>query len=132
MTVSRRDQRNFFPALILTVVWWGLLLALVWQVDPDVIADFPFTGSYGLFFTLVFLAVWFLSSLILINSRRGFLLATGVVIYGYLRLAQLGNWFNAILLLGFFLALEFFLSTRRLTKSHPPRTKHDNEPETTK
>lgn len=115
-----KHQRNFFPALVLTLVWWLLLALLVLKVDPTVVADFPIPGSFGLFFGLLFLAVGFLFSLLLVHSRRGFLIALGVVIFGYLRLAKLGSWLTGLMLAGLLAAIEFYLSSGRLTS--PPGT----------
>jgi hypothetical protein len=115
---SRHEQRNFLPALILTLVWWSLLFILVFRVDPEVVANFPIRGSYGLFFGLGFLAVWFLTSLLLGNSRRGFLIAFGLVIFGYLRLMGLGSILNLVLIAGILLATEIFVGSKRVDK-HP-------------
>ena len=121
---SRHDQRNFFPAAILTFVWWGLLLFLVFAVDPQVVADFPFTGSYGIFFGLTFLAVGFSASLVLGHTRRGFLVALGLVIFGYLLLGKLAHWINGLLLAGFLAALEYYWSNKKpVDKNRPHRVK---------
>lgn len=110
-----RQQRNFLPALVLTLLWWLLLAVVIIFVDPQILADFPLTGSYSLFFFFLFLAVWFLASLLLINTRRGFLVALGTVVFLVLRLNQLGSWLNGLLLAGVLVAIEYQLHQRRLT-----------------
>lgn len=117
MPAHTRHQRNFLPALILTILWWVLLLLVILLVDPANIADFPFPGSYGIFFGLLFMSVWFLASLLLIHTRRGFWVALWVVGFGVLRLSRLGTVTTGFLLGGFFIALEYFLSSKKLTST---------------
>lgn len=86
---------------------------LVFWVDPQVLADFPLPSSYLLFFLMIFLAVFFLMSLLLGNSRRGFLVALGVIILGYLRLWGLWGWGKIVFLLVTLAAFEVYFSGRK-------------------
>lgn len=124
---SRNSERNFLPALILTLLWWLLLAGLLLFVEPTIVADFPFTGSYGLFFLLLFLAVWFLFSLLLVNTQRGLLVALWAVAFAALRLIRLGSWLNGLLLAGFLGAVEFHLAGGRLTSSRSAGTSAPSE-----
>lgn len=112
MSIKERKEkgRSYLPALILSLVWWGLLGGLVFLVDPAAVADWPVTRSYFSFFLLLFLAVLFSASLLLGNTRRGLVVAVGFVVYGYLRLLKLGGIVNLILLLGALLAFEVYFS----------------------
>lgn len=114
MATDRKERnRNFLPAFLLTLVWWGLLGFVVIKVDPDVVADFPIPGSFGIFFGLLFLSLWFTASLLLANTRRGILVAIGGVIWGYLRIWHLGNLLNTFLLIGLLGAFELYVTIRK-------------------
>lgn len=107
------EGKNYLPALLLTVFFWGLVFLIVLKVDPLILADFPIRGSYFLFFLMVFLAVLFLSSLVLANSRRGLLVAVAVVVIGYLRLLKLLNPLNLILLIGLLIGIELYFRSEK-------------------
>lgn len=112
----KRDRKNksYWPALILTILWWLLLIGVIVFVDPEVIADTPLPNTYLMFFVLLFLAVFFLVSLLLENSRRGFLVALLITILGYLRLWGLWGWGPVILICGAFAAFEiYFINKKR-------------------
>lgn len=114
MATNRKERsRNFLPAFILTIIWWALFAVVVIKIDPDVIADFPIPSSYGIFFVLLFMALWFTASLLLANTRRGALVAVGGIIWGYLRMWHLGNLINTFLLIGLLGALELYSTLRK-------------------
>ncbi len=116
--LSRKERhRNYLPALMMALVWWWLLLGLVMLVDPATVADWPVTGSYFIFFLLLFLAAWFTGGLIFAKSRRGLVTAIGVVIFGYLRLIKVGTVLNLVLLAGAVLAFEIYFSRGEKSKS---------------
>lgn len=108
-----RKNRSYWPALVLTVLWWLLLGGVVMLVDPEVVADFPISNTYLVFFVLLFLAVFFLASLLLENSRRGVLIALLVIVLGYLRLWGLWGWGPVILICGAFVAFEVYFISRK-------------------
>ncbi len=115
--VTRKERnRNFLPALILTILWWSLLGLMIWRVDPGVVADFPVSGSYAPFFLLLFLSLWFTASLLLANTRRGLFVALSGVLWGYLRLWHMGNLLNTLLLISAIGALEVYFSVRLTSK----------------
>src|SRR5688500_7064094 len=95
---TTREHKNYLPALILTIIFLGLLTTMILFVDPVVVADFPIRGSYFVFFLILFMAIWFLASLLLESRRRGALIAVGLVFLGYLRLWKMATWFNILLL----------------------------------
>lgn len=106
----RKANKSYWPALILTVIWWLSLAAMVWWVDPEVVADFPLPNTYLVFFLLTFLAIFFLVSLLLENSRRGFLVALWIVILGYIRLWGLWGAGQVGLITGALVAFELYFS----------------------
>lgn len=76
-------------------------------------ADFPIQGSYLGFFLIGFLAVWFLSSLLLANKKRGLILSLGLLVYGYLRLWEIDNWMNTVLLAILVIGLELSIKDQK-------------------
>jgi hypothetical protein len=112
MEKRQHEKKRYLPSLVLTVVFWLMVAAIILGVDPQVLANIPFENSYVLFFVPLFLAVLFMSSLLLGNTRRGLLTATGVVIYGLLRIWGLGNWLNSMFIVGAFGAFEFYFNKR--------------------
>lgn len=106
--MTKRRRKNYWVAMIITVWWWVILGAIVLLVDPEVLADYPLPGTYGLFFLFLFLGVWFLTSLLLINTRRGLLVGIGAVVLGYLKLWGLLSLINAGLLIGALVAFEIY------------------------
>jgi hypothetical protein len=105
-----RRRKNLFPLLILTLISWALFSFIFFLVNPEIIRDFPFKSLYFPFFFTLFLSIFFTAALILSHSRRGFLVAVGVISFLYLRLIGLGHILNGILLVSFFLILELALS----------------------
>lgn len=108
MGSPERRVRNYWLTTIITLVWWSVLGGMVLWVDPEVVADYPLPGSYGLFFLFLFLGVWFLVSLLLSNSRRGLLIAAGAVLIGYLKMWGLASLINIGLLIGLLVAIEIY------------------------
>lgn len=107
---TREKRRNYWPSLVVTMIWWLVVVVMVLLVDPVVVADFPLPHSYGIFFLFLFLASLFTASLLLVNTRRGFLVAMGVLILGYLRLWRVLNLFNLVVLIGALIAFEFYFT----------------------
>lgn len=99
-----RKRKNFFPTLLLGVFFWLLFAFLVLFIPPETF------GAVPAFFILLFLAILFPTALIFANTRRGFLLASGVIAFLLLRLLGVGNILSVALLLGIILAVEYYLS----------------------
>jgi hypothetical protein len=108
--MSRREGRNYMPVVVLNFLWWALLGLLVVFVDPVVVADFPVVNSYGAFFLLLFLALWFSLSLILDNRRRGLLVALVVVVLGYMRVWDIFSVVSAVFLILTVVMFELYFS----------------------
>lgn len=108
----RRDKKNLVPLFFLMVLFWGMLVAMVVLVDPFVLKDFPIENSYSLFFVVVFLAIFFLLSLVIGSARRGLIYSVGIVIFLGLRLIRLGNVVNGALLFGLVMAIDYYFENR--------------------
>ena|SRR3989344_1479199 len=110
--MRRREKKTVWPLLILTLCTWLGLGLLLWQVDPLVVRDFIWVGSYVPFFIVFFLAWFFFTTLLFNNSRRGLLYAAVLTAILALRLVRLGNVVNVTLLVALTLAIDFYLQSR--------------------
>lgn len=106
MRNKRKEQvlkrKNFLPSLIVTVLLWGLLVGVVYFVDPN-----SFAAIY-VFLTLFFLVSLFTFSIIFGNARRGVLVATGLVLFLLLRYFGIGNIINFSLITGVLIVIELY------------------------
>ena len=103
----RRKRKNFSPTFILTIFFWLIWLAVLLFFTPEsllVIAGF---------FLALFLALFFTFSLLLANSRRGFLIALGLILFLILRWQKMGHVLNSILLITTILVLETYFTKRK-------------------
>ena len=119
MKTERKGGKKYWLGAVVTAFWWAVLGGVVFLVDPVVLADYPFPGTYGLFFVFLFLGAWFLASLLIANSRRGFLIAVGVVVLAYLQLWRLLSGINIVLLAGALAVFEYYhWKGERKTETH--------------
>lgn len=107
---DRKEQvlkrKNFLPTLLLTVLFWILLGALVYFVDPRTFGVVP------LFFITFFVTLLFTFSLIFANSRRGFLISLSLSLFSILMYLGVGNWFNLSLILAIATCIEIYFSLK--------------------
>ena len=99
-----KRRRNFFPTLILTLIFWLTTLLIIYFFDPSI------TGAVPLFFISLFISLFLTLSLIFANSRRGILFSSGIFIFIVLRYFGVGNVLNLILILAIITAFEIYLS----------------------
>ena len=99
-------RKNYLPTLILTLVLWGLMAAMIIWVDPQLVKDILIPGVYLPFFVVFWPASFFTLALLLGNSRRGMLAATGINIFLLLRVFGFGNWLNLVLIAGIVIAID--------------------------
>lgn len=104
----KREKKNYLAGLVVTLMWWGVLAAMIFGVEPEKVANFLIPNSYIGFFGIVFMTVFFTMSLVLGSSRRGLLVAVAVVVWGYLRLWRISNWLNTVLLAGLLVTVEVY------------------------
>jgi len=110
--MSRREKKQLLPLILLTILFWAMLVLIIVKVDPLVLKNFPIQDSYGLFLGIVFMAWFFLLALIFNNTRRGFIYALGIALLLGLRLIRLGNIVNGVLLFGLLVVIDFYLANR--------------------
>lgn len=96
-----KKRRNFLPALLLGIGFFTAWLLLFLFIPPDSQATL-----YS-FAVLLFFALFFLSSLILGNARRGLFLSVGVLLFMGLGYYGAGTWLNFLLLVGVLVAIEY-------------------------
>ncbi len=95
-------RKNFLPALVLTIILWVALAGVIVFIDPGVF------GMVILFFVLSFAAVLFTISLILGDTRRGFVIAIATTLFLILRYFGIGNALNLVLILSLVLTTEIY------------------------
>ena len=99
-------RKNYLPTLILTLVLWGLMAAMIIWVDPQLVKDILIPGAYLPFFVVFWPASFFSLALLIGNSGRGMLAATGINIFLLLRVFGFGNWLNLVLIAGIVMAID--------------------------
>jgi len=106
LAVRAKRRRNFFPALILALVFWGLWGWFVYS--------FPPTNNLILltFYFLLFLAIFLTSALIFANSRLGILTALWFIFLLIFRYSKIGNALNIALLTGIFFLFGIYLKSK--------------------
>ncbi len=95
-------RKNFLPALVLTIILWLALSGVIYFLDPDVM------GTIFIFFILTFAAILFTFSLILGDTKRGFITAISALLFLILRYFGVGNILNLILIAGLALVCELY------------------------
>ncbi len=94
------------PALLLGVFLFFVWLLVFFFIPPQNIL------YIAGFLVLLLFSLLFISSLIFANTRRGFLLALGLVVFLILGYWGAGTWLNFILLGGILFAIELYLHTK--------------------
>lgn len=107
---DRKEQvlkrKNFLPTLLLTILFWILLAALIYFVDPGTFGVVP------LFFITFFVALLFTFSLIFANSRRGLLISLSISLFLVLMYLGIGNWLNLALIVAIASCIEIYFSLK--------------------
>ncbi len=102
-SVKIKRRKNFLPALILTLIFWGGLGWLIYSFPPE---------SFWLiisFYLLFFGAVFFTIALSFGNSKIGFTTALWAFLFLLMRYFKIGNILNLSLLTLIFLLIGFYL-----------------------
>jgi hypothetical protein len=97
-----KRRKNFLPTLMLALFAWASWGWLVYSMAPE--NNLLLFIFYGLLFMAVFLTI----ALLLANSRRGLLIAIGVISFLIFRYYQLANFLNLGLFFGILLSLELY------------------------
>lgn len=105
-------RKNFLPSLIVISILFTVLIGIVYFTDP---ANQIFIF---LFFLCLFLFLFFLLSLILANTRRGFISSVCITIFIIFRFFGVGNAINAILIVSLGIIAEIYARTTKGNKKH--------------
>ncbi|MCX6724782.1 MAG: hypothetical protein NTV20_01615 [Candidatus Shapirobacteria bacterium] len=98
-----KRRRNFLPALILTLAFWGILGWLVFSFPP------ANNLLIIVFYLLLFLATFLTSSLVFANSKLGAIMAAWAILFLVFRYFKIGNILNLSLLTAIFFLLGIYL-----------------------
>lgn len=99
-----RHRRNFFLTLIVTIAFWIVAGMFIYFTDPQT------PGILPLFLTILFFAIFFTASILLVNRRRGLLIAISSVIFLILRYFGIGNILNLVLIVAIVISLDFYFA----------------------
>lgn len=99
-----KNRRSFLPGLLFGLVLFLIWLLIFFFVPPDSwIILFAFLA-------LTFLVIFVFGSLLMANTRRGLFASLVLVIFMVLGYYEAGNWLNLALIVGVFLAAEYYVS----------------------
>lgn len=107
----RKRRKNYLATGVLIVMLWGLLGAMVYWMEPGLIKDFLVPGLYLPFFLVFFPASFFSLAVMWANTRRGLLVSLGLTGFLILRVYQLGNLLNLLLIAGMVVAVDRYLES---------------------
>lgn len=99
-------RKNFLPAAFLTLLLWIVWMIIFFFVPPEIFL-MPI-----LFLLVTFLCFLFTTSLVFANTRRGVIIASGVIFLMILKYFGLINYLNIALVVGILGSVEYYLSTR--------------------
>ncbi len=98
-----KRRKNFFPPLLLGIIFWGAWGWLVYAYPPDN------NLLIFLFYFLLFLAAFFTLALVFANTKMGLLTAIWFIFILVFRYFKIGNVLNlSLLTIIFFLLLVHF------------------------
>ena len=106
-----KRRKNYLPSLVLVLVLWGLLLAMIVYVEPVLVKDILIPGLYLPFFMLFMPASFLTLALMMANTRRGLLASLGITGFLVLRVYELGNVLNFLLITGMVIAIDRYLDS---------------------
>jgi len=97
-------RKNFFPTLSVIFAFLGLIILIVYFVDPNTFAIIP------VFFLLIFFTLLLIASTLFANTRRGFIVSLCLTSFLLLIYLGVGNVLNLLLILGLAVAAEIYFS----------------------
>ena len=95
-------RENFLPTLLLAILTWLGWIYIVYFQAPE--------SNYiiGLFYLFLFVAIFLTISLLLANSRRGFLAALALISFLLLHQFEQAHIINLILVFALLLSIELY------------------------
>jgi hypothetical protein len=97
-----QPRENFLPTLLLAILAWLGWIYIVYFQAPE--------SSYliGIFYLFLFIALFLTVSLLLANSRRGFLSATALITFLLFRQFEQAHIINLVLVFALLLSIELY------------------------
>lgn len=102
-----KNRKNFFPTLIVTMLFWLGSFAIIYFVEPDTFGIIP------IFFIVIFFSLLFSFATVFANTRRGMIISFSLIMFLFLRYLGIGNILNALLLLGVAITTEIYFIKQR-------------------
>lgn len=99
-----RGRKNFLPSLVITILLWGMVVAIVILTNPAGLL------SVIIFFLFLLFALIFTLSIILGNTRRGILYSLSIILFLIMRLFGIGNALNFLFLFGISISLDLYFA----------------------
>src|SRR3989344_5380812 len=108
-----RRKKRLIPTLILTVILWAALGYFVYSFSPNTPLPLPILiDPKIIFFLMLFLALFLSFSLLFNNTRRGILLALGIVSIVLLRFFQLFHALYIVFVISILITIEIYFLKR--------------------
>lgn len=103
-----RQKKRYGLLVLLLVLNWLAVAWVVWKVDPESIKNFLISEIYLPMLVLVFGALFFLFSVLVLSAKRALWWALGVSFFLLLRFIGLGSLLNGLLILGVLVTWDFY------------------------
>lgn len=101
-----KRNRNFLPALILSFAFLSFWLLLFFFVHPASLLPIL------TFCVLLFFWLFFTASLLLGNTRQGFFIGIGILVFLVIGYWGAGTWLNLLLIVGILITLEYVIAQK--------------------
>jgi hypothetical protein len=118
--MTRLHRRNFLPAFIITTVLWILTFLWIvfvspeWKITLNIFhKQFFLPLAIIIFFTIIFLCLFFTFSLLFGKVRRGVLISAYFFLILVLRLFKIGHWYNILILTLLLLVQEYYFISKK-------------------
>jgi hypothetical protein len=101
------------PFVVLGLFFLALWILMIVKVDPVILVNVLIPGYYLPFFVLLWLWSGLLIYAVFLNLIRAVVWSTAIILFSLLRLNELGNILNALLILSIVISIEFVLRHNR-------------------
>jgi hypothetical protein len=109
MERNKHERNKKYGWLVFFAVFNWIAIALaIWKIDPDNMANFIFKGSYLPMGILLTGGIFWVLSILTLNSVRALRWTLGVMAFVYLRIWGLGSILNGVLILGLLVLWEVY------------------------
>ena len=103
-------KKRYGWLVVVAAINWIIIGLMVWRMDPGTVRDFFFPNSYLPMMVALTGGVFWLLSILFMDSKRAMRWTAGVVTYLYMRIWGLGSFVNVVFIVGLLVSMEFYLS----------------------